>query len=238
MKHFLLLGGLLLTTHLALAQETTWSINVTPTISYRLPQVRSVDPLTETIQLGEEAMHSFDFGVDLRTSLSDRWMIGAGLFYSQKGFSNLHVAAAYDQPTLSRAYVIDFMQDYLDIPFLATYSFRQNDTFRWYTLGGITNSLLLREKNDVAVRSAELSVSEVPGAVREQLQQPYLRAARSYSFGVQGGLGVQARVDGRTFIGLEALSKVMLTPLEDVTSGSQRHQYALGLNFRFVRSLR
>ena len=238
MKHFLLLGSLMLTTHFVLAQTTTWSINVAPTISYRLPQGPLPDPLAETIQNGEEAMHSFDFGVDFRTSLSSRWMIGTGVFYSQKGFSNLHVAAAYDQPTLSRAYVVDFMQDYLDIPFLVTYTFRQHDTFQWYTLAGVTNSLLLREKNDVAVRSAELSIGEVPDPVRAQLEQPYLKATRAHSFGVQGGLGVQARVDNRTFIGLEALSKVMLTPLEETTTGSQRHQYALGLNFRFVRSLR
>lgn len=237
MKIFLLFSCLVLITPLALAQETTWSVNVTPTISYRIPQVPA-DPLTETIQSGEEAMHSFDFGVDIRTSISGRWMIGTGLFYSKKGFSNLHVAAAYNQPTLSRAYVVDFMQDYLDIPFFVTYTIKENDKFQWYTIGGITNSLLLREKNDVAIRSAELSFGEVPDAIQELLQQPYLRASRAHSFGALGGVGVRARVDDKTFIGLEALGKVMLTPLLDNTSGSQRHQYAMGLNFRFVRSLR
>ena len=238
MKNFLLCFCLLLLSHWVIAQETTWSINVAPTISYRLPQVQGVDPLTETIQNGEEAMHSFDFGVDLRTSLSPRWAIGTGLFYSQKGFSNLHVASAYSQPTLSRAYIIDFVQDYLDIPVFVTHTFRQSDKFQWYTLAGMTNSLLLREKNDVAVRSAELTFSEVPAAIRELLQQPYLRTSRSHSLGVLGGLGVRARVDDKTFIGLEVLGKVMLTPLKDTTSGSQRHQYSTGLNFRFIRALR
>ena len=238
MKNLLLFFCFVLATHLTLAQETTWSINITPNISYRLPQGPGLTPLAASIQNGEEAMHAFDFGVDLRTQLSDRFAIGTGLYYSQKGFSNLHVAAAYDQPTLSRAYIIDFTQDYLDIPFFLTYTLAQNDKFRWYALAGLNNSLLLNEKNDVAVRSAELSSDEIPQEIRQLLQQPYLGAARLHSFGVLGGFGVQAKVDAKTFIGLEAISKVMLTPLNDYTSGSQRHQYSVGLNFRFVRTLR
>lgn len=183
-------------------------------------------------------MHSFDFGIDIRTRINSRFKIGTGLFYSQKGFSNVHVASAYQQPTLSRAYVIDFMQDYLDIPFFITYSLAQNNQFEWYTLAGVNNSLLLRERNKVAVRSAEQSGREVPEAVQAQLQPPYLQASRAHGLGMLGGIGVRASVDDKTSIGLEALSKFMFTPLNDLTSDSQRRSYTLGLNFRFVRALR
>ena len=237
MKKTLLFIGLLLLTHLLLAQKTTWSINIAPTISHRLAPIGDIAQQAASAQSGEVAMHTFDVGVDLRTDISNRFAIGTGLFYSQKGFSNVHVAAAYRMP-LSRAYIIDFMQDYLDIPFFATYTVHRGSKFHWYALAGINNSLLLRERNNVAVRSAELATHEVPDQVREVLQQPYLGASRRHSVGTVAGLGVRATVDERTSIGLEAVSKLMLTPLKDQYSDTQRHQYSFGLNFRFIRTLR
>lgn len=238
MKHFLLAFIWVVTIPATFAQTTTWSINVMPTFSYRLSAINPISPLAETIQNGEAPMHSFDFGVDIRTRFRSRFMIGAGLFYSQKGFSNVHVASAYQQPTLSRAYLLDFMQDYLDIPLFITYTIAQNEKFEWYVLGGVNNSLLLRERNKVAVRSAELSAGEIPEEVSEQLHRPYLRASSAYSVGMLSGVGVRAKVDDRTSIGLEGLSKYVFTPLEDLTSDSQRRPYALGLNFRFIRTIR
>ena len=238
MKKLLLLFSLILSAHLVLAQKTTWGINITPNISHRIAPVQGIAQQATSVQSGEAAMHTFDFGVDLRTHLSNRFTVGTGLFYSQKGFSNLHVAAAYDQPLLSRTYIIDFMQDYLDIPFFITYTLAQTDKLQWYALAGVNNSLLLREKNDVAVRSAELSIHEVPDNIRDLLQQPYLGASRSHSIGTVAGFGVRAKVDERTFVGLEAVGKFMLTPLNDYSSGTQRQQYSLGLNFRFIRTLR
>lgn len=238
MKKLLLLFFTMWSAHLMLAQETTWGINITPNISHRIAPAQDITQQAATIQNGEAAIHAFDFGIDLRTRLSDRFTIGTGLLYSQKGFSNLHVAAAYNRPFLSRAYIADFMQDYLDIPFFITYTLAQADKLQWYVLAGVNNSLLLREKNDVAVRSAELSIHEVPDNIRDLLQQPYLGASRSHSIGTVAGFGVRAKVDERTFVGLEAVSKLMLTPLNDYTSGTLRHQYSLGLNFRFIRALR
>lgn len=237
MKKTLLFVCSMLSIHLLLAQETTWSINIAPTLSHRIAPLQGITRQAAAAQYGEVAMHAFDVGVDLRTSINDRFAIGTGLFYSQKGFSNVHVAAAYREP-FSRAYIIDFVQDYLDIPFFTTYTFHQGSKFRWYVLAGINNSLLLREKNNVAVRSAELATYEVPHKVREVLQQPYLGAPRRHSIGTATGLGVRATVDERTFIGLEAISKFVLTPLNDEHSGTERHQYSLGLNFRFIRTLR
>jgi hypothetical protein len=133
--------------------------------------------------------------------------------------------------------MIEFVQDYLDIPFFLTYTLAQNDQFQWYTLGGINNGLLLRERNDVSVRTYEQTVREVPAEVQELLEEPYLGASRAHNLGVIAALGVRARVDDKTFVGLEATSKVMLTPLLDHASGTQRYAYTVGLNFRFVRTL-
>ncbi len=233
MKHFLLLAGLLLVSQLTIAQQTTWSVNVTPTISYR---VATLSPADESVRNGERPVHSFDFGLQLRTQLSERIYLGTGILYAQRGFSNLQVAAPYQQP-LSRSYMVEFVQDYLDIPFFLTYNLVQNDQFQWYTLGGINNGLLLHERNKVSVRSYEQTVREVPTEVQQLLEEPYLGASRLHSLGLLAGFGVRARVDAKTFVGLKALTKVMLTPLEDYASGTQRRPYTLGLNFRFVRIL-
>lgn len=233
MKHFLIITGLLLAAQLAMAQQTTWSVNVTPTISYRIAKL---SPIDASVRNGERPGHSFDFGVQLRTQLSERIALGTGLLYARRGFSNLQVAAPYQRP-LSRSYLIDFVQDYLDIPLFLTYNLAQNDQFQWYALGGINNGVLLRERNNVVLRSAEQTVREVPAEVQELLEKPYLGAARQHSMGILAGFGVRARVDAKTFIGLEAISKVMLTPLQDYASGTQRRSYTLGLNFRFVRTL-
>lgn len=238
MRKLLLLLGPLFVASLSLAQTTTWSINISPNISYRIAPVPAATPRAGAVQSGERAMHTFDFGLDIRTELDGRFTVGSGLFYSQKGFSNVYVAAPYDRPTLDDAYRIDFMQDYLDIPVFMTYTLAQHDKFRWYALAGINNSLLLREKNDVAVRGAEASLRETPSATRALLSEPYLKATRGYSLGAMGGFGVRAQMDAKTFIGLETVSKLMFTPLQDQASDSQRRQYSLGLNFRFIRTLR
>lgn len=238
MKNFLLFFLLISTSSLSRAQTTTWGVNISPNISYRVAPVPAASPLAESVQSGERAMHTFDFGLDIRTQWGKRFTIGSGLFYSQKGFANRYVAAAYHQPTLGRSYIIDFVQDYLDIPIFLTYTLVQSDRFRGYALAGVNNSLLLHEKNDVAVRSAELTVDKVSTEVNELLRQPYLGASRLHSLGVLGGIGVRAPVDAKTFVGLEAVGKLMLTPLDDYTSASQRRQYSIGLNFRFVRTIR
>ncbi|MGB3776859.1 MAG: outer membrane beta-barrel protein [Tunicatimonas sp.] len=233
MKHFLPLFGLLLAAQLTLAQQTTWSVNVTPTISYRIAKL---SPADESVRNGERPSHLFDFGLQLRTRLGERIYLGTGLLYAQRGFSNRYVTAPY-QRSLSRRYMIDFIQDYLDIPFFLTYNIVQNDQFQWYALGGINNGLLLRERNEVSERSYEQTVQEVPADVLELLEDPYLGASRQHNLGAIAGFGVRARVDAKTFVGLEAISKVMLTPLQDYASGTQRRPYTMGLNFRFVRTL-
>ena len=234
MKTFLLITGLLLGTQLGIAQSMTWSVNVTPTISYR---IANLSPVDESVRNGEHPVHSFDFGVQMRTNLGGRFAVGTGLMYARRGFSNLHVAVPYRQPFLSRGYQVEFVQEYLDIPFFVTYNLAQNDQFQWYTLGGINNGFLLRERNDVVVRTYEQTVRQVPPEVQELLEEPYLGAARQHNLGLLAGFGVRARVDAKTFVGLEALTKVMLTPLLDYASGTQRRSYTIGLNFRFVRTL-
>ncbi|MGB3851230.1 MAG: porin family protein [Tunicatimonas sp.] len=233
MKHFLSLAVLLFAASLTWAQPTTWSVNVTPTISYRLSNLSPVD---EAVRNGECSVHAFDFGLQVRTPLTNRLSLGTGLMYARRGFANLNVAAPY-QPALIRGYAVEFVQDFIDLPFFLTYSFAQNERFQWYTLGGVVNGLLLRERNTVTARTYERNPQEIPSDVQELLEKPYLGASRQHSLGVLGGFGVRARVDAKTFVGLETISKVMLTPLQDYASGTQRRSYTLGLNFRFVRTL-
>ena len=237
MKFFLLTVCFVITTSFVLAQTTTWSVNINPTVSYRIAPVPTSSPQAETIQSSEKAIHTFDFGLDIRTQLNKRFSLGAGLYYSKKGFSNTRAAVVYNQPGLHSTYVVDFLQDYLDIPLFITYTLAEQKKLKWYALVGINNSLLLHEKNEIGVRSAEFSTRDIPPATRALLSQPYLQAAQPYGIGIVGGWGVTAQVDCRTLVGLEALGKGMLTPVEDVVSGSERRSYAVGLNFRFVRKL-
>ena len=239
MKQCLLFIASFLIAQTIWAQEITWGINISPSISYRIPQYPA-SPLVEGAQIGEKPMHTFDFGVDVRAAITSRgaatrWAIGAAILYSQKGMSNSYVSAVYGNSSLSPAYLIDFVQDYLEIPFFLSYSLPSKGALQWYGLAGVTNSLLLREHNRVATRNG-LS-AEVSPEIEALLKKPYLAASQRHNLGLMGGWGIKAQVDTKTAIGVEALGKVMLTPLQDRVSNSQRHQYSVGLNFRFIRTL-
>ena len=249
MKQGLLLLASFLIAQTIWAQEITWGVNIAPSISYRIPQY-PVSPLAEGAQIGEKPMHTFDFGIDVRAAITSRgaastgdpargaasrWAIGSAVLYSQKGMSNSYVGAVYGNPSLSPAYLIDFVQDYLEIPFFLSYSLPSKGAVEWYGLAGITNSLLLREHNRVATRNS-LS-AEVSAEIETLLKKPYLAASQRHNLGLMGGWGVKIKVDDKTAIGVEALGKLMLTPLQDRASDSQRHQYSVGLNFRFIRTL-
>lgn len=215
------------------AQELRWGLNIAPGISYRFPQTSSLSDEAASIQGGEEPMYVFDFGLDLRQAISPRISFGTGVFYSQRGFSNTHVAAIYDDPGLSRRYLVDFVQDYLEIPFFLTYNVAQQDKFSFYILGGVTNSLLLNSKNTVSATSGEMSEETM-----DRLARPYLENKVIHNFGMLTGFGVQTKVDDKTDLGLEILGKVMTTPLLDRVSDSRRHLYSGNINFRFTRKIR
>lgn len=215
------------------AQGFHWGLNVAPGISYRIGQTHDITDYAQSVQIGEEAMYVFDFGMDMRKDITERLSIGTGIFYSQKGFSNTHVAAAYDDPHLSRRYILDFVQNYLEVPFYFTYSVFQNEQFEFYPMLGINNSMLLSEKNSITTTSGEMSEETM-----KTLSQPYLSSTKLHNLGVLGGVGIMGAVDSKTAIGLEAIGKVMLTPLEDQFTATQRHLYSFNLNFKFVRKIR
>ncbi|MGB3584934.1 MAG: outer membrane beta-barrel protein [Tunicatimonas sp.] len=233
MKQTLLIFLLVYGFNAALAQQTTWGVNIAPSISHRLPQTKTLPAREESVRSGERPMHTFDFGIDFRTAINDHWYVGTALLYSQKGFANTNVAIPYPDIRVSRAHIIDFIQNYLEIPFFVTRTVFKNNRFQLYPMVGVTNSLLLSEKNRVAVRGGE-----VDKEVEEALSKPYLRTKQVHNIGLLGGFGIQASVDPKTFIGLEAQTKFMLSPLADISSQSQRNLYSVGLNFRFVRTLR
>lgn len=218
---------------LSWAQGVDWGLNVAPGISYRIAQAKHLTDYAQSIQNGEEAMYVFDFGIDIRKNINNRLSIGTGIFYSQKGFSNIHVAAVYDDPSLSRRYLLDFVQDYLEIPFYLSYHVYQSNQIQFYPLLGINNSLLLNEKNSVSSRSGEVSEETM-----ERLAKPYLNSTKLHNVGLIGGIGIMGNVDPKTAIGMEALSKVMFTPLMDNFSNTHRRLYSLNLNFKFVRKIR
>lgn len=215
------------------AQNVLWSLNIAPGISYRIGQTQNISEHTESTQIGEEAMYVFDFGIDLRTKISDRLSLGTGIYYSQKGFSNTHVAAVYRDPQLSRRYLLDFVQDYLDIPFYLSYSLIKNEKIEFYPLLGVNNSLLLSEKNSVTASSGEISEESM-----HTLSQPYLKSTQLHNLGMISGIGILGIVDAKTAIGLEAINKVMFSPLADTFTDSRRYLYSFNLNFKFVRKIR
>lgn len=232
MKKLILLF-LCLSPSLVCAQKVLWSLNVAPGISYRIGQTQNISEYAESAQIGEEPMYVFDFGIDLRTKINDRLSLGTGIYYSQKGFSNTHVAAVYDDPLLSRRYLLDFVQDYLDIPFYLSYTLIKNEKIEFYPLLGVNNSLLLSEKNSVTASSGEISEESM-----HTLSQPYLKSTQLHNLGMISGIGVLGIVDAKTAIGLEAINKVMFSPLADTFTDSRRYLYSFNLNFKFVRKIR
>ncbi|MFP4090817.1 MAG: outer membrane beta-barrel protein [Cyclobacteriaceae bacterium] len=232
MQKALLSLVLLFLSFCAQAQHLQWGMNVMPGISYRLPQGEPLSLQAESIQNAEQPMYTFDFGMDIRTSITSRLSIGTGVLYSQKGFSNTHLAAVY-KPNISRRYLIDYVQDYLEVPVFLTYELSRRDQFRFYPLAGLTNNLLIRARNNISLRSGEFS--EETG---EMISRPYLQNSSNHSLSLLGGFGIMAEVDDKSAVGIEALGKVMLTPLNDRVSMTERHLYSLGVNFRFVRKIR
>lgn len=233
MKKTLLLTVFFISTIPSVAQGLEWGLNIAPGISYRFAPREAPNIRAASIQGGEEAMYVFDFGMDVRKQIAPRLSLGTGVFYSQKGFSNTNTAAVYDDPGLSRRYLIDFVQDYLDIPFFLTYDLIQNDRFTFYTQGGIVNSLLLKSKNSVSATSGEVSEETIL-----RLRQPYLENQLLHNLGMQTGLGIKTDVDAKTALGLEAMGKLMASPLTDEVNNTRRRLCAFNVNFRFIRKIR
>ena len=82
-----------------MGQSYEMGINIGPSISYRT-SAQSGDPIAVSIQNGEEGIYTFDFGLDLRRSISDKTKVGIGIWYSQKGMSNTNVGITYDDLSL------------------------------------------------------------------------------------------------------------------------------------------
>jgi hypothetical protein len=215
----------------AMAQNSSWGLNIMPGISYRLPQTGGLSLQAESIQNGEQPMYTFDFGLDLRQQLSGRLGLGTGIIYSQKGFSNNHLSAVY-APNISRRYLIDYVQQYLEIPIFLTYDLSRRKEFSFYPLAGLSNSLLISHQNELSVRSGELSRETA-----DLIRQPYLQSPDRHSLSLLGGFGIMAEVDDKSALGVEALAKLMFNPLRDRVSLTRRHLYTLGINFRFVRRI-
>lgn len=216
-----------------IAQQLTWSINIAPTVSYRSFPYQSNQGQLPLSAIGEKPMHTFDFGIDLRTTLSKRLSVGTAVLYSQKGFSNTYLSAAYQHEHIPATYLIDYQQHHLDIPFFVTYVLLNKNKLRIYPMAGVVNSMLLSENNRVTDKSGKGDP-----LVKEKLSTPYLRSASLHQVGLLAGLGVATDVNDKTQIGLEAQNKFMLTPVHDISSSTNRYLYIIGLNFRFIRKLR
>ena len=234
MKHrFLLFLALALFPLLTWAQKIEIGVNVAPTISYRFSQPSShISPRAETIRIAERPIHTFDFGIDFRSKITRRLKIGTAFFYSQKGFANTNLPATYDIPGLNKIHSIDYVQDYVEIPFFVTYDYFQDKKISAYGLAGINNSLLFNAKNNVIIKSGEISDENF-----QILAAPYLQSSNIHNIGMMAGTGVLVNVNEKTAIGLEAQTKFMFTPLEETFFATQRHLFSVGLNFRFVRKL-
>lgn len=215
------------------AQGITWGVNIAPSIAYRIAQRSPLNERITSAQLSEKPMHAFDFGFDVRKTIGERFRIGAAVLYSRKGFSNNHAAATFRNSQISAAYLVDYMQDNLEIPFFLTYSVIKKEKTEAYPLLGMTHSLLLGDKNNVSVRAG----GEVREEITEQLRKPYLSPTRLHNVGLLFGGGAMTRVDCKTSVGIEVQGKVMLTPLQDVETHSHRYLTSIGVNFRFIRHL-
>jgi len=232
-KVLLLVFGLYFSVVLpAAAQGLEWGLNIAPGVSYRTAPQQSADPLATSIQIGEEAIYVFDFGIDVRKVIAPRIRFGTAILYSQKGFSNTHLAAVYQDPALSRRYLLDFVQDYLEIPFFVTYDLKQSERMSIYALGGVVNSLLLRSNNLISATSGEISEETM-----RRLKKPYLRNQALHNVGAMAGMGVRTDADAKTMLAVELVGKQMFSPLLDQVSSSQRRLSSFNLNFRIIRKM-
>ncbi len=234
MEHrFLLFLVVALFPLLSQAQKIEIGVNVAPTISFRFSQPSDhISARAESIRISERPVHTFDFGIDVRSKITNRLKIGAALIYSQKGFANTNLPATYDIPDLSKMHSIDYVQDYLEIPFFATYDYFKDKKISAYGLLGINNSLLFNAKNNVIIKSGNISDEDY-----QTLAAPYLQSSKIHNIGMMAGTGVLVNVNDKTAIGLEAQTKFMFTPLEETFFATHRHLFSMGLNFRFVRKL-
>ncbi len=216
----------------SIGQRYEMGINVGPSISYRT-SVDAGDPVAASIQNGEEGIYTFDFGLDLKRTLSPRLKFGAGVWYSQKGFSNTNVGITYDDLSLfNKVIQIDFIQNYIEIPLLIYYRLNKTTDSQWYTFVGYNNSILFSQKNNVIMRSGEINKGDV-----ERLGEPYLENATRYNPGFLIGFGWQKPIDDKYSFGLEPAFKMLLSPLKEDRFMTHRRLYSLVLNFRFIRKL-
>jgi len=233
MKHRFLPVLLILFPLLSQAQKIEIGINIAPTISYRFSQPSSeISSRAESIRIAERPIHTFDFGIDIRNKITDRIKIGSALVYSQKGFANTNPPATYNNSELSKMNSIDYVQDYIEIPLFATYDYFQDKKINAFAMVGINNSILLNAKNNLIVKAGEVSDEDY-----KTLTAPYLKSSKIHNIGMIAGTGLLVNVNDKTAIGLEAQTKFMFTPLEEIFFATQRRLFSAGLNFRFIKKL-
>jgi len=231
MKHFFSLVVFFLSTPHLFSQSLEFGLNTGPTISYRTYNDRGATDLEPlAIISGEKQMYTFDFGLDMRYLFHTRWKVGTGVWYSQKGFSNVNVRIAYQDLILDEVAHIDFVQNYLDVPLTLYYKLNRSDRFDVYGMAGLVTSFLLNEKNDVILKNGEISSSN-----KESLHKPYLTNTSKVNLGWILGIGIQKPIDDKYIIGVEPSFKRMESPLIETQYETQRKLYSFTLNFRFVR---
>jgi len=231
MKHFFGLVVFFLSVPQLISQTLEFGLNTGPTISYRTYDDRgatAIEPLA--IISGEKQMYTFDFGLDMRYRLHPRWKIGTGVWYSQKGFSNVNVRIAYQDLVLDEVAHIDFIQNYLDLPLTINYKLNQSDRFDIYGVAGLVASFLLSEKNNVILKNGEIS-----SAGKESLEKPYLSNTTNINLGWILGIGIQKAIDEKYVIGFEPSFRRMESALVESQYNTERKLYSFTLNFRFVR---
>jgi len=215
------------------AQLVEVGLNVAPTISYRTADTRGLDdPFVSTTRVGEEPIYTFDFGFDFIYKLKERWMVGFGLRYSQKGLANRNVMATYNDFTLDEISHIDFVQDYIELPMFARRQVKDLGKFNFYGMLGLNHSFLITQKNNIILKPGAILESEI-----NELQAPYLKNSSDYNFGLIGGVGFSVEIDERYNFALEPIAKYMISRLREKKFGTTRNLYSLGLNFKFVRKL-
>ncbi len=215
------------------AQYIEIGINVIPSVSYRFPGDNpGNNPRVATIQLAERPIHSFDFGIDIKKEINTRFKIGSGVFYSQKGFGNTNLPGTFDNQNLNPANSIDFVQDYLEVPFFINYKVVDHKKFETYPIFGMINAVILNSNINVAIKSGEISEEDL-----RMLKKPYLLNNRIYNWGFLLGWGLSLKADEKTAVGIELQSKALLTPLHDTFFAANRYLNSVGVGFRFVRKL-
>ena len=211
MKRFiyllLILSSLISTPGICQEKKLEFGILFSPNYSYRFLSGESRFIDYNTI---EQGMFSYDAGITADYSLNAKAVLSSGLLYSRKGYS------FNNAPTIGNDFIDGSrIIEYLEVPILYKRILHNENHFKFYVMGGITNNILINAKTKR--EDGETFATK--------------RWMRTYNPGVALGVGIFVPAGNKFGLAIEPIFKPLLLDELNVTDSSvKRRLYTLGVN--------